>query len=118
MRSNPNAQSGKDTEYRPIRTNYNLYEDFVTLLENERQREFLFEGKRYFDLVRRARREGNTSHFASAVASKYGEASRSVVIKMAMMDFMYMPYAERELDVNPSLSQNPAYAEDEDIVKN
>ena len=118
MRSNPNAQSGKDTEYRPVRTNYNLYEDFVTLLENERQREFLFEGKRYFDLVRRARREGNTSHFASAVASKFGEASRSVVIKMAMMDFMYMPYAERELDVNPNLSQNPAYAEDEDIVKN
>ena len=118
MRSNPNAQSGKDTEYRPVRTNYNLYEDFVTLLENERQREFLFEGKRYFDLVRRARREGNTSHFAAAVASKYGEASRSVVIKMAMMDFMYMPYAEHELDVNPSLSQNPAYAEDEDIVKN
>jgi len=78
----------------------------------------MFEGKRYYDLVRRARREGNTSHFASAVSSKFGEASKAVLIKMAMMDFMYMPYAEKQLDVNPNLKQNPAYILDEDVVKN
>ena len=117
MRSNPYAQN-TTTQFRPLRDNYSNYSDLMTLLENERHREFLFEGKRYFDLVRFARREGNTSHFAAAVASKFGEASKSVVIKMAMMDFMYMPYAERELDVNPYLHQNPAHAEDEDIIKN
>ena len=117
MRSNPYAQN-TTTQFRPIRDNYSNYSDLMTLLENERHREFLFEGKRYFDLVRFARREGNTSHFAAAVASKFGEASKSVVIKMAMMDFMYMPYAEKELDVNPYLHQNPAHAEDEDIKKN
>ena len=117
LRSNPSAQT-QQTQSCPKLDSYTDYNSFVTLCENERRRELMFEGKRYYDLVRRARREGNTSHFAAQVASKFGEASKAVLIKMALMDFMYMPYAERELDVNPSLSQNPAYAEDEDIVKN
>lgn len=117
MRSNVNAQSASTT-YRPNKANYTSYDDYMSLLENERHREFLFEGKRYYDLVRRARREGNTSHFASAIATKFGEASRAILIKMAMMDFMYMPYAESELDVNTYLHQNSAYAEDEERVLN
>lgn len=117
MRSNPNAQSNT-TQYRPQRSNFSNYADFEELVENERHREFLFEGKRYYDLVRRARREGNTSHFSTAVAAKFGEASKAVLIKMAMLDFMYMPYYKTELDVNPYLSQNPAYPEDEENTKN
>lgn len=117
MRSNVNAQTGASS-YRPIKSNYSSYDEYMNLLENERHREFLFEGKRYYDLVRRARREGNTSHFANAIATKFGEASRAILIKMAMMDFMYMPYAETELDVNTNLHQNPAYAEDEERVLN
>jgi len=115
-RSNYNAAS--TSSYYPTRGSYSTYDDFMTLLENERHREFLFEGKRYYDLVRRARREGNTSHFASTISTKFGEASRAVLIKMAMMDFMYMPYAKSELDVNTYLTQNPAYVEDEDRTKN
>lgn len=117
LRSNPTAQT-QQTASCPTITNYLTYGSFVTLCENERHREFLFEGKRYYDLVRRARREGNTDHFASEVSGKYGEASKAVKIKMAMMDFMYMPYSEGQLDVNPNLSQNPAYAEEDDVVKN
>jgi len=117
MRSNVNAQTGSTT-YRPSQSSYTTYDDYMNLLENERHREFLFEGKRYYDLVRRARREGNTSHFANAIASKFGEASRAILIKMAQMDFMYMPYAESELDVNANLHQNSAYAEDEERVLN
>ena len=117
LRSNPSAQA-QQTQSCPLLTNYTTYNSFVTLCENERHREFMFEGKRYYDLVRRARREGNTAHFASAVASKFGEASKAVLIKMAMMDFMYMPYAEAQLDVNPNLKQNPAYVIDEDVTKN
>ena len=94
------------------------YDDMIQLLEDERHREFLFEGKRYYDLVRRARREGSTSHYSEAVSAKYGEASRAVKIKMAQMDFMYMPIYESELDANPNLSQNPAYAEDEETTLN
>lgn len=117
LRSNPTAQTSQTTST-PSLSNYTDYNSFVTLCENERHREFLFEGKRYYDLVRRARREGNTSHFASSIAQKFGEASKAVLIKMAMMDFMYMPYLESQLKVNPLLNQNPAYILDEDIVKN
>lgn len=116
VRSNPISRT--TTSFRPSRNTYTSYDAFMALLENERHREFLFEGKRYYDLVRRARREGNTVHFAQAIAPKFGEASKSVLIKMAMMDFMYMPYLERQLDVNPYLKQNPAYGEDEEIIKN
>lgn len=125
LRSNPELANATTT-YSPKRSNYTDYSSMVKLLDNERHREFLFEGKRYYDLVRRSRREGNTSFLAQAVSSKFGEASKVVLIKMALIDFMYMPYAEKQLDVNPELyydeeqglHQNPAYAEDEDITQN
>jgi hypothetical protein len=114
LRSNPEAPSGA----RPAFANYTTYESMMKLLDNERRREFLFEGKRYYDLVRRSRRDGNTEYYAASLASKFGEASKAVLIKMAMLDFIYMPYAERQIDVNPLLNQNPAYAKEDEIVKN
>ena len=116
LRSNPKATAGA----RPSFANYvtSTYDVMMTLLENERRREFLFEGKRYYDLVRRSRREGNTDHYVQALTSKFGEASKAVLIKMAMLDFIYMPYAERQIDVNPLLNQNPAYAKEDEIQKN
>lgn len=114
MRSNPGAASSKC----PDIANYTDYESMMNLLENERRREFLFEGKRYYDLVRRSRREGNTKHFVQALTSKFGEASKAVLIKMAMLDFIYMPYSEGQIDVNPELNQNPAYAKEDETVKN
>lgn len=114
LRSNPEAPSGA----RPAFANYTSYESMMKLLDNERRREFLFEGKRYYDLVRRSRRDGNTDYYVASLASKFGEASKAVLIKMAMLDFIYMPYAERQIDVNPLLDQNPAYAKEDEIVKN
>lgn len=116
MRSNPSAQTVPTAA--PQRASMTTYNDFITLVELERRREFMFEGKRYFDLVRRARREGNTSHFATAVSAKYGEASRAVLIKMSMMDFMYMPYLKQQCKINPYLRQNEAYSEEDEYVKN
>ena len=114
LRSNPEAPSGARRAF----ANYTTYESMMKLLDNERSREFLFEGKRYYDLVRRSRRDGNTEYYAASLASKFGEASKAVLIKMAMLDFIYMPYAERQIDVNPLLNQNPAYAKEDEIVKN
>lgn len=116
MRSNPSAQNVPSAA--PKRANMTTYDDFITLVELERRRELMFEGKRYFDLVRRARREGNTSHFATSVSAKYGEASRAVLIKMSMMEFMYMPYLKQQCKINPYLRQNEAYSEEDDYVKN
>ena len=65
-----------------------------------------------------ARRLGNTSDLQSAIVSKFGEASKAVVIKMAKLDFMYMPVAKSQIKVNPMLKQNPCYDDEEETVKN
>lgn len=116
QRSNPAVKNMADAK--PTRSKYKTHDDFEKLLMNERRREFLFEGKRYFDLVRQARREGNTNKFQAALTSKFGEASKAVIIKMAMMDFMYMPILKTQIQVNPNLTQNPAYAEEENVEIN
>lgn len=115
-RSNPAAKNASSPLV-PQRADFTTVDHFETLLMNERHREFLFEGKRYFDLVRQARREGNTSKFQSAIVSKYGEASKAVIIKMAMMDFMYMPYLKSQIQLNSNLKQNAAYADEEENLK-
>lgn len=102
----------------PKRDNYKTLVEFETLLMNERQREFLFEGKRYFDLVRQARRDGNTNRFIQKLTSKLGEGGASVSIKMKQMDYMYMPILKSEKQANPSLRQNSAYLDEEQIVNN
>ncbi|MBQ8736274.1 MAG: RagB/SusD family nutrient uptake outer membrane protein [Bacteroidaceae bacterium] len=99
-------------------TQFTTYADYVELVEVERRRELMFEGKRYYDLVRRARREGNTGHFRTMVSGKFADNAEVMKIKMAMLDFMYMPYLESELDVNKYLTQNPAYIQDKTTVKN
>jgi len=92
--------------------------EYRKLLMNERRREFLFEGKRYYDLVRLSRRVGNTQDFRTALSSKYGDAGASVAIKMVQMDFMYMPIFKTEMKVNPNLHQNPCYLDEEENIKN
>lgn len=116
LRSNPAARSAANAK--PKRTDFTTVQDFETLLMYERQREFLFEGKRYFDLVREARRIGDTSKFAATLQTKFGEGGAAVAIKMLKMDFMYMPIFKRQIQVNPNLVQNSAYADEEQIVNN
>lgn len=118
LRSNPDSRVTAGSNYCPKKEDYNTYERLVELVEEERHREFLFEGKRYYDLVRRSRKEGNTTHYQAALQLKFGEASRAVLNKMKEdVNFMYMPYAEAQLKVNPQLKQNSAYAENEDKNK-
>lgn len=85
-----------------------------SLLLEERQREFLFEGKRWFDLVRFARRDGNNSRLVELVARKYIENVTALKIKLADPNIIYFPYAKSELKVNPLLTQNPAFTNGED----
>lgn len=114
LRSNPIAKSSPNAM--PQRASYSNYGSLINLLYLERQREFLFEGKRYFDLVRAARRKGDTSDFVKAIIAKFTDGNDALKAKMTMMDFMYMPYAEAELDANPELVQNPVYISEETYV--
>ena len=119
IRSNPGAvTSSRLGTGAPQLTQFKGLAAFETYLMNERRRELLFEGKRYYDLVRQARREGNTDKFSSALASKFTGGSGSLQMKMKMMDFMYMPIFKNQMKVNPYLVQNPAYADEEENVKN
>ena len=95
------------------------YTNSKTAMENlvfdERRRELMFEGKRWYDLVRRSRRDGNTSYLVSCVKSKYeSKDANAIAIKMADLNIIYFPYAKSEIKVNPLLQQNPAFTNGED----
>ena len=101
-------------------SNYPAQSDMRALLMEERQRELLFEGKRWYDLVRMARREGNTRSLANTVVKKQKVNKDAIKIKLADANALYFPYSRDELKVNPNLQQNPAYnnGDDADLEKN
>lgn len=84
------------------------------LLLEERQREFLFEGKRWFDLIRFARRDGDNSRLVELTSRKYIENVNAIKIKLADPNIIYFPYAKDELKKNPLLKQNPAFTSGEE----
>ncbi len=83
------------------------------LVMRERQRELMFEGKRWYDLVRRARREGRTTVLSQAAMQKVTSGGSLIANKLAKMDAMYWPYYYTELKVNKNLVQNPAFSSGE-----
>jgi len=91
------------------RSSYPTKEDIQKLVLRERQREFLFEGKRWFDLVRLARREGSTSSMNTYVEAKTSSAGAS--LGAPVLNAMYMPVSKTELEANPNMTQNPFYEE-------
>ena len=93
-----------DLEEGSLKGKYTNQSEVRNLVFDERQREFLFEGKRYFDLVR-----------------KYTSMSldeTTVRSKLDDKDAIYLPIHEEELRVNPLLVQNRFYMASEDISKN
>jgi len=101
-------------------SDYPAQNEMRDLLMEERQRELLFEGKRWYDLVRMARREGNTRSLANTVVKKQKVNKDAIKIKLADANALYFPYSRDELKVNPNLHQNPAYTtgDDADLEKN
>lgn len=88
-----------------------------TLVLEERQRELAFEGKRWFDLVRKALRDGETGLMLDILINhKYESNQKAVRSKMSAMDCLFFPIQEREIKTNPLLKQNPAY-ETEDVYE-
>lgn len=97
-----------------------VYDDFSTsrtamedLVFDERQREFLFEGKRWYDFVRLCLRDGSNSRMVSKVLSKFEQNVAAIRIKLASPDALFYPYYKNELDANPYLEQNAAYVTDD-----
>jgi hypothetical protein len=99
-----------------LKTDYNSRDAMRKLVFDERQREFLFEGKRWFDMVRMARREDkeagkNDSHPEALkyMIRKYTYNGDVIRSKLIHTDVLYLPIYIDELTNNPVLKQNPYY---------
>ena len=92
-------------------------EDLESILFQERRRELMFEGKRWYDLVRMARRDGNQDRLIQFVEQKYDASTLGAVkIKLKNPYAMYFPLAKDEVrNSQKVLKQNPAYKDDEKI---
>ena len=90
------------------------------LVMDERHRELMFEGKRWFDLLRVAMRKGSSRELANTVAEKQTTNISGVKIRLGDPNALFLPYYRNELRVNPYLKQNPAYhtGGDADLEKN
>jgi hypothetical protein len=87
------------------------------LVLSERQRELMFEGKRWFDLVRHSQRKGNTEKLISLTMMKHhtGATGEGMIANhLKKMDAIYWPYNLDEMKVNLNLVQNPAFGSGED----
>lgn len=90
------------------------------LVYDERQRELLFEGKRYYDLVRRSMREGNTTYIRSKAQKKSTDLASIIDSKMQKFDYIFWPYHQDEVKANPALEpyQNQAFPGEKESTKN
>jgi hypothetical protein len=86
---------------------YTGLSDVETLVLRERQRELMFEGKRWFDLVRMARRLGKPTPVISYVGRT--TSSSKALSKISTLDALYWPINKNELEANKLLKQNPFY---------
>ncbi len=99
------ARSGA-TDVIPI-TVSSTTEQIEDYIFKERARELTFEGKRWFDLVRLARR-GRPEILKNAVKARIGVARYNELgleTKLSNPNYWYLPYNANELRLNPSLKQ-------------
>jgi starch-binding outer membrane protein, SusD/RagB family len=91
---------------------YDSKEKMEDLILIERQREFLFEGKRWFDLMRYSRRETNHMRvFNSFVFRNIDVTYKTLAAAKFISDWCkYLPVPFSEMESNPLMEQNPFYA--------
>ena len=75
----------------------------------ERRREFCFEGKRWFDLLRKVRREGSTAKALSLLVSARSGDTKLFEARLSTIDAWYLPISKSEMNANPRLHQNNYY---------
>ena len=93
--------------------------DILAIVLEERQRELAFEGKRWYDLVRKALRDGSTQPMLDIlIPHKYESNGAAYRAKMTDINSLFFPIAEREINTNDLLEQNPVYEVDDLYEKN
>lgn len=83
-------------------------DEMRTLIYEERHKELAMEGHRWFDLVRTGRfiqrMKDHAAYEASVAESNKVELAQNIKDHMVLM-----PIPQREIDLNPELTQNPGY---------
>ena len=92
---------------------YSSKSTMTDLVKRERRRELMFEGKRWYDLVRYAMRSGKTDEVISAVGKRDDVNSQFAQNFFKEMDAIFWPYNYEELKVNHNLVQNPSFGSGE-----
>lgn len=113
-RANPEAGAGSLNF-----SDYNSQEAVLNFIFDERQREFLYEGKRYFDLLRRIshHRDQFKNLVDTYLMGKYDDLDQSTVSsKLSAYDALFMPINATEMRANMLLVQNPFYRQSSDIT--
>ena len=91
---------------------HNVYassSDVQALVLEERQRELMFEGKRWFDLLRLARRNGDVSASWQHIESRYDDDVTTIRNKMSTISAWYLPIYHNEMKINTNLRQSEYY---------
>lgn len=83
--------------------------DLLTLVYRERQREFVGEGKRWFDIVRQAEAVFSPSENVMTSVSSFISVKSAVRTRLSRLYSLYNPIYTEELKVNSNLEQNPIW---------
>jgi tetratricopeptide (TPR) repeat protein len=113
MRANPTLLETDTLSFE----NYGNVTAMEQLLLLERQRELMFEGKRWFDLLRHSIRKNSSEDLVNYLMNKYTANLSTIAAKLSVMNALYLPVHADELKVNPLLKQNPYYQTSSNIEK-
>ncbi|MBP3214124.1 MAG: RagB/SusD family nutrient uptake outer membrane protein [Bacteroidaceae bacterium] len=115
-RSNPYAYQASNGNAKidslNFKNNFTTSASMESLVLAERRREFVGEGKRWFDLVRYALRRGNTKDMLEILSKKYTN-SKAIQAKLADMQSLFSPVYNNEIKNNTWLYQNGVWAVNE-----
>ena len=117
-RSNPYAYQNATSATDSLNfDNYSTRESMTQLILNERQREFLGEGKRWYDLVRYAQREGSTVNMLKFLSRKYTDNQNAIKAKLASLKSLFSPIHTNEMKSNSLLHQNEVWGTSENTSR-
>lgn len=88
------------------------YDGIADLILLERQKEFAYEGKRWFDVLRNARRDNyRRKEILFEMIESYATADAVDLLRSKYSDprSHYFPIYYYEVEINPELTQNPYY---------
>ncbi|ALI99867.1 RagB/SusD family nutrient uptake outer membrane protein [Rufibacter tibetensis] len=108
VRRRANALPGTDNPD----INPNSMRDMIDFILEERAREFAFEGKRWYDVLRNARRANYSRQDLlnqMVIDSAPADRQQSILNKYKDQNSHYWPIFQYELTTNKSLEQNPFY---------